>query len=340
MIGDLIKEWHSHSLGNIGEELGSPRLVMGSPLWGEEFVSDFLNYHLPSLLTNRLDDIAIVLYCDGPAEQALHNLPYPIHIRRLPDAVMEGIYREPAYRHPLLAAVHNLLINEAAHIGAGFHFTCPDAIYSDSYFNRLLDMTERHDAMVQSALVMSKDTGRAALERIRQGRTIFMASAAELGRIGWENMNPQWASWTMDGNVDFNDMPWSHFLFWRGKDTVRIHCAHANPIWISTARCAKAGTALGGTIDSELPRYVAGDFYAPKISDQLVCISMCSEGPTTPRIPFAHYQEEFWKFIGNNRDFLPFFTAPGVVPIPFDDSAPDDAELDRRLARLMARLER
>lgn len=48
---------------------------------------------------------------------------------------------------------------------------------------------------------------------------------------------------------------------------------------------------------------------------------------------------EFWRFIGDNRAFLPIWFKPCIMRVPFDGSAPSDEELDERLERMLAKLE-
>jgi len=344
----LIRDWHAHEL-QADYGLDGVRLVMGCPVWGDLYVDQFLGYCLPSLVANKIDGCALVLFVDGPTEQRLLGYPCPIPtiFRRLPEPIMEGLYAEPGHKYFLLAAAHNLLIHQAAKVGAGFHMTVPDTVYSVNYFENLERLGKQHAAIAHTGFAIVPRTGLPVLDGFRQASTLKI-SAADLGRIGWEHLNPQWASWTMDDITDFQSsgengqlplMPSSHYIHWRGRDAYRIHCAHQSAAWISPERCKQVTPELGGTVDSELPRYLAGDFYAPTLADDMTYIVIACESPVDGRVPFEVFQKEFWRFIGSDRRFMPYFLAPCVVPAPHDESAPDDAELDRRLAALIARLE-
>ncbi len=331
----LMADWHRHELGaDFG--LGSPRLLMGCPLWNKGYVDHFLDYCWPSLLANRLDGCALVLFVDGETEQRLAGLP--IAVRRLPDALASHLNTEGNYKYHLLAAAHNLLIHKAGEAGAGFSMMVADMIYSEHYFENLLRLAEHHDAIAHTGFAITSATGCPALDHYRHGDTLRI-SALDLGAISWKHLNSEWVSWTMDGITDFTEMPNAHLIHWRARDHIRIHSAHQNAAWISSERCKRAGTGVGGTIDSELPRYMGGEFYQPTLLDNMACISIAGTTVPTPRIGFDVYRKEFWRFIGNDERFLPYFTRPVVVPAPYDYDAPSDVEIDERFARLMALLE-
>lgn len=343
MMRGLIERWHR---GQLDADYGMPsgiRLVMGCPVWGDPFVSRFLDYCLPTIRANQdaLDAVgwAFVLFVDEDAERRLRpHLPATAKLVRLPAEIMDGLYREPGHKYALLAAVHNLLIFKAKSIGAGFHMTVADTVYSHDYFRNLMRLAEKHDAIHHTGFAIVATTGLPALEDYRLGDRLVM-TARQLGAIGWEHLNPQWASWTMNGIEDFAEMPNSHYIHWRGRSSVHIHCAHQSAAWIGPDRCQKVKPSIGGTVDSELPRYMAGPAYAPRLEDGLAYLVIAGASEPTPRVPFEEFRAEFWRFIGGSRDFLPYFTTPCPVPVPEDDRYPSETELDHRMARLMAKLE-
>lgn len=333
----LIRDWHARELAT-DYGLSGARVVTGSPLWGDDFVDHFERYCAPSLLANDLGDCEIVLFVDGPTEQRLQGSPLPVRLIRLPEPIVEALYREPGHKYPLLAAAHNLLIHKAAGIGAGFHMTVADTVYSENYFANLARLAERHDAISHTGFAIKDWSGLPAIDALRVDGAALALSAEALGAIGWEHLNPQWASWTMDGITDFREMPNSYYIHWRGQRSVRIHCAHQSAAWIGPERCMKVTPNYAGTIDSELPRYMAGDTYTPTLTDDMVFVCISMEAPPVPRVSFDAFAAEMWRFIGGNREFLPYFRTPVHVPAPLDERAPSEAELDARMGQLMQRL--
>jgi hypothetical protein len=339
---NLIREWH-RSQWDADYGLEGVRLVTGCTLWGQAYVDNFLAYCAPTLRANRLADVAYVLFVDGPTERRLAGIELGaarVQLRRLPEPIVQGLYAEPGHKYPLLAAVHNLLVHQAGKVGAGFHMTVADTVYSDRYFENLDRLSLRHEAIAHTGFAIVDWSGLPALDWYRRGRTLPL-SAEHLGHIGWSHLNPQWASWNMNAVPDdFSMMPNSHYIHWRGRDTVRIHCAHQSAAWIGPERCRKVEPPLGGTIDSELPRYFAGaEPYQPVRDDDMAYIVIAGATQPEPLVPFDEFKAEFWRFIGDNRAFLPIWEKPCVMRVPVDESAPSDAELDRRLAGMLAKLE-
>lgn len=342
-----IHDWH-RSEWDADYDFGGANMVMGCSLWGKSYVDNFLAYCAPSLRANRLDGWAVVLFVDGPTERLLDGLELGgarVCLRRLPEAIMDVLHAEPMRKYPLLAAVHNLLIHQAGKANAGFHMLVADAVYSQRYFQNLERLSLRHDAIVHTGFAIVADTGLVALDPYRRedddGQRLYI-SPESLGRIGRQYLNPQWASWSMDDiAADFKEMPdsYSHYIHWRGRDHFRIHCPHQSAVWISPERCRKVEQPLGGTVDSELPRYLAGSFYQPTLDDEMTYIVIAEEGVPAPRVPFEKFRHDFWRFIGDNRDFLPVFFRPCVVPARLDPNAPSNEELDSRMDRMMAKLE-
>ena len=351
MVTKLIEEWHAWMLKE--PMLLQGGIVMGCPLWGEDYTDYFINYGLPSIVAprNRMAlenaDWQMVMFVDEQAEARLADIVDSQHVMlvRLPEDILAGIRIDPMYEYPLLAAVHNLLIHKARDIGAGFNMMVADCVYSEGYYANLLRLAKEHEAIADTSLVLSADAA-PLLRAYRQKDGSLSIPGWALGYLSVERMARAWKTWSMDGITDFEQMPCSHYVHVRSRDTVRVHCAHKNAAWMSNARCQKVEPGLGGTIDSELPRYLAGSFYTPKITDDMVGVGFANdEGDgQVPLQAFADYKAEFWRFIGGKDErprenhFLPYFTNPCEFPAPHDEQYPDGAELDARFGRLMEKL--
>jgi hypothetical protein len=151
----------------------------------------------------------------------------------------------------------------------------------------------------------------------------------------------EWKSWTMDGIEDpVLEMPNSHFIHWRGPDSVRIHSAHMSPVWMSPARCSAVTAVVGGTLDSELPRYVGRDFHIPVAADEMTYVALDeSRSTATARTSFGAFKSSLLQLIAYRQDFLDIFRTPSWVPALPVDGFPADDEVERRFQRLMALIE-
>ncbi len=345
MTETLIKEWHAAELRMQYPQIGFPRLIMGTPIWGEAYVRRFLDWNLPSILSSReaLESFGweLIIYTDAATVQILaEGLQGRVQgqVRVLPQEIMEVMHRGDVAKYWLLAAIHNLLVIEAGRRGAGFHMLVADIAYSQGFFAKLIELGRRYDGIVQQAQTISFNDARPLLEGFRRPDGILAVPARQLGQIGWDHMVGEGKSWTMDGIEDPTlEMPNSHFIHWRGRDSVRIHSAHMSPLWMSPARCATVTPEVGGTLDSELPRYVGRDFYIPSVADDMTYVALDeSRSQPTPRTSFEAFKTSLLQLIAYRQDFMEYFRAPCWVPALPIDGFPTDDEVEERFQRLMA----
>lgn len=349
MTQSLIHEWHRNELSITYPQIAGARLIMGCPLWGEPYVPRFLRYGLPSILASREALTAfgweLVLYVDPPTWSALmpflYQMRVPVQLRCIPQTIMEVLRQGGVTKYWLLAAIHNLLVHEAGKRGAGFHMLVADITYSDRYFANLIELADHYGGVAQNGLTISFGGAEPLLEGFRHPNGTLAVPARALGQIGWENLVGEWKSWSMDEIEDpLAEMPNSHFIHWRARDSVRIHSAHMSAVWMSTAKCQAAGTGLGGTIDSELPRYVGQDFYIPAAHDDMSYVALDDgRGAPTARTSFNAFKSSLLQLIDRRQDFMEYFRTPCIVPALPLDGFPADDEVEQRFQRLMALME-
>ncbi len=357
MVNPLVLKWHEQLLEEPMGLEGGAKLVTGTPLWGPVYIERFIKYCLPSMLAPRnrkaleAAGCALVMFVDEEAECQLKLTGAPMRFVRIPPEILHAYSLDGFVKYDILTAVHNLLIHKARDIGAGFHMMTADHIYSGAFFENLLRLGAIHDAMPHAPLNIDPTKAFPALDEFEWIDGSLRIAPQVLGEIGYRYMAPEWASWGMDGlPEDFSEMPagridvGAHYMHIRGRDSVRIHCAHMNATWISNKRCGQVTPHLGGTVDSELPRYMAGPFYTPRLEDDMAQLSIGCMGEVHPRCSWDAFQRSFWEMVGGKDDrprenrFLPYFMSPVHVPMPHDPRAPSEDELDARFGRMMEKL--
>jgi hypothetical protein len=325
---------------------GSPRLVMGCPLWGETYTEWFMKYCLPSILApaNRkaLDAAGwrLILYTDQ--DQLIDYLPagVPIEIRGLPEGYAEAIAENGHEKFKIVAVVHNLLVHEAGRYPeAGFHMLLPDHVYSERFFSNLLWLAWKHPAIVQTSLTCVEADIGPVLEFHRQPDGSLTVPATRLGTLGSLTMTPQWRSWCLSDNETLEQMPNTDFIFWQGYDHIRMHCAHQNLMWLSPNRCRHADTNVGGTLDSELPRYTHNYCFSPQVEDDMGFIALSGGGEPAPIVDFAKFRKDFWANLDGNKDFEKYVRTPCFLPCEPADGFPSGKELDFKFQQVMRKLE-
>lgn len=346
MTLELIKSWHGDMLRR-PFDANPVRLVMGFPVWGEPYTSIFMKYALPSILASpnleafrTYGGASIHIWSPEPLDIPV-SWPGPLtyHWNPIPHAIMEALKQNPMLKYPLLTAVHNYLIHRAGQWNAGFHMGTADGVYSIDYFKNLLYLAQYFDGIVHSGFNSIINQAVPLLERYRTDYGTLSVPAPVLGQIGLDHIVPQY-DWCMDDvDEDLSMMPQGHLIYWRGRDHARIHSPHLNVSWISPVQCRRVTQPLGGTLDSELPRYVGAPFYSPQLSDNMVMMPLAgneSERMPIVRMPRDQWRQHFLDLIDRRPEYLPYFKTPCVVPLDrFDESKPSNTELDRRMAKLM-----
>jgi len=345
MSYELIEAWYQSELQQQHSQRDDAKVVMGFPLWGESYVRCFLDYTLPSMMApaNRaaleMQHVELVLYVDDAAFAMLSRLvitDLPIYLRIIPDPIMQALYTNPGWKYVLLTAVQKLLLQQAADKNAGFSTVVADLIYSERYFEQLLELGQTHDAIAHQTLIVSRRNGAVDFDLLRQDGVLAL-SARELGTLGWKHVSGLMRSWLLNDNETFDTAPGTHFILWRGKDFVRMHCPHITPVWLSAARCRAAPQGLGVTLDASAPSYMGLDFYMPQLSDDMCFITFDnSRDAPAGNVPFEIFRD------GLRRDFMacmPQFKVPVMVPtLPAtDDFLPDDV-IEQRFQKLVGLL--
>jgi hypothetical protein len=110
-------------------------------------------------------------------------------------------------------------------------------------------------------------------------------------------------------------------------------------VWIAPDLCAAVSPEFGGTLDSELPRYLGPSFYIPTADDDMAyCALDDGRSVPTPRVPFDRFKSSLLGDMGGNADFMAYFKTPCVVPALPTEGYPTDAEIDQRFSQLVERL--
>lgn len=329
----LITEWYeAERCRPRCEEIDGTRVVMGFPLWGEAYVRRFLDFMWPSIRANARPLSAaradFVLYVDEPSRKML---PAGLHMRVIPHDVMQLVRSDPGYKYALLTAVHKILIQRAARKGAGFNAGTADVVYSERFFERLLELGRTHDAIANLALIVSGE--RAAPELAdRRAAGVLSLSARDLGSLGWRNISGLMGSWLV-GSLE--QPPASHVLLWRGQSAIHIRCPHLTPIWLNPARCRAIPVDLGDTLDGN-PAYLGENFYVPTESDEMTVLTLddTRDAPAIP-VSFDMWRDGIRQFDG----CMAQFRARCMVPITPDGLGLPEEAIDRQFQQLMQRLE-
>lgn len=278
-----------------GWRLPEGNICMGFPCWGDEYMARLNRYWLTSALgsTAWMRRTHCVIWVDGghPCCDAFF-----VKIRPLPPEILK------LDRYTILGACQKIMFRVAHKSGCGWHGGMPDVVYPKGYFDRLLALSESHEAILNLSLWVDQQKAGPNLNLWRQDDGTLPIPPLALGDIGWRCLHPSLAACVLNDRLTEADMPFSHFLAWRAKREIHLRCTHIAPVYLSARLCGLAADLPIEPIDSQLPSFIGPDqpFYIPKPEDGLNAIELAHDKPETQCGTFKDFV----------RQLAPAFTEP------------------------------
>ncbi len=319
------------------------KLLMGFPLYGEDFINGFKDFCLPSILAPRNAAAlrgrgVITIYTEAKDAAKLKKALRPaeragidVDVRIIPKVIFDRLRAStPISRYWLLGTINNMNLQEARQSGMGYHMMMPDHVYCEGFFENLFRLSIEHDAIAQTSLSVDKAGCQPDLDEYRHGDALVI-SPSELGDLALDNIHPLTASTCMNGRDLWTGMPDSHFIWWRGKHSVSLFCCHLNVTYIAPSLTAKAPTRLFNALDVELPAFVPGDIYVPVPEDDMAYVEI--SGPRNASLD-KDVSLNMWVLrCGVTTHFQPiydrFFMLRSFLPTSEQDDFVEDDEIVR-----------
>lgn len=357
-MAPMLSEWFSHELMVIHSQMPQRNggLLMGCPVWGDDYIRRMLLYSLPTLGTdaniNALRDRCwLVLYsraADRPyiwkMTRWLRQMGIHTIFRDIPEDLLK-LAVIPEARYGLLGATQNILAHMAGHAGMGLHMYMPDHLYEAGYFESLMRLREQHDAIVQLGVSVNAATVRGPLQQFRDPSGALVLPGVALGDLALEHMHDRSAKLMLNG-ADFpNELPDSQQWIWKGRDAVHLAGASQNPVYIAPHLCLDAPVAFTSTLDMLHVEYIPAhdgvpQFYVPGPEDGMSFFEMSDEN----RIPvegYANYTRwlyRSWSQVAFTDDYLPYLERRSLMPISPNEDGMEVEEIDRQHRQMMLML--
>jgi hypothetical protein len=189
----------------------SPGVLMGCPLWGEDFIDRFFFFCLPSLRAKKNWEALegrtrMVLLTDGAGfprlficARELERRGIKVNLLVIPPEIMSEVNKSPLNKYWLLGTCQNLLLQMAARSGMGFHALHPDHLHSEEYFPNMLRLAETHDCIAQTSISADVGSVLPELEQYRQIDGSLVIPDIEVGDMGWRHVHKQTLGNIMNG---------------------------------------------------------------------------------------------------------------------------------------------
>jgi hypothetical protein len=222
-------------------------LYFGTVVWGQQYCNVFTNFCLPTLLSPRnipavahripivfsiLTDVAGAAFFEiHPVIRKLRELARVeiLRLDRVSDtsALLTPEQRPTLSKRTLSASGQKALIKRAQESDAAFALLCPDAIWSDGSFSRIVDLLE--DGMRLISLPNPRLSWEGATPLLGQARKdwVLTLPPRDLSMLALHALH--WSGQAMFWDAPrFLRMP-SH-IYWRSANVGFVaHCFHVHP---------------------------------------------------------------------------------------------------------------
>lgn len=319
-------------------------IVMGTPLWGDEFINRFFHFCLPSIRAPRnfavlKDNARLVLFTDHEGFKRLwlmardmtrQGIVTEIHV--IPKEIMDLVPDRALNKYWLLGTVQNLCIQIAGRAGMGFHMLMPDHLYGVAYFENLSRIATHYEGIAQTSISADVHACLPEMEQWRQPDGSLAIPDRELGDMGFRHLHKQTRGNMMNGADPKKGLPDSHFTGWVGKDKLHLFCCHMNAAFLSANVCKRAPVRLYNALDTELPAFMPEKVTVPGADDGMTFIELSDDTKihATHRVDFKGWAIRCWTTVHFRLDYVPFFQAVNEVPIKEQAEFMEAAEIEKQ----------
>lgn len=203
----------------------------------------------------------------APIVQQMKALGVVFQYAIIPDSLISELYADVTYT--LLGAGATVALHYARKIGAAFHHSYPDAVYSDKFFTEVLRLSKEHTAILGQAMRADEPMMLEALQDYRKDG-VLAVPAEDLTALQLNALHQVFWPLMVNNRVDPWSYPLSHATIWEGENFLHLNCPHLNIYWLDHTVFAGYEPRFYMTLDSELDLLVKGwDFYIPRDNDDL-----------------------------------------------------------------------
>lgn len=242
------------------------RLYFLLPVWGQVYADFFVNFSLPSQLSDKnIPSIKIpITYIIFSDRLALFDIIFSASYKKLKEIadVKIKIISTMGENHVLMSKCYKKGIKIANKQNCPCVFITPDVVFSDGTFKNLEKIIRSGKRVVYlSGIRLEKEKGRMFLkEYYRSNNTMIQIESREFVKKALSNLH-KWgtASLVEEGNKDW--LP-SNFYWKIAEEGILAFCFHLHPLFVWPRR---KKNFFSGTIDADYPLKVC-----PNIDDSYV----------------------------------------------------------------------
>ncbi len=341
-----LEDWYYAALARLYDEVPPRRdgiLVMGCPVWGDQFIHEFAHWCVPSMMEPesaaalRRDGCRLVV-CTTAADRpallraiaGLDRAGVELQFIEIPEEVIQLARESPQIKLFLLGTAQKLVLEAARRIGGGFNMLMPDHVHGAGYYARHAELRKKHDAIAQCGISAAREPAQADMEAFRLADLTLSVPPTKLGDIGWRHLHNHHRANIMAPahpvSSTFPDaMPRTQLMLWRTRDRLIAHSCRPNPIWLSPALVAAIPTDLQrpATLDCEVPILAPQGCYLTTAEDGMVALELTA-GDDKPadgtRVSFDQFNRRAWNEARYSDVYLDLLGRRTELPLTPDEA--------------------
>lgn len=259
-------------------------LVVSLLAFGKSYIQKMLDYtfksfmapgNFPALLKEK--KIIVYIQTDQLGQSLIEAADIAAKLKALgvlfdyaiiPDKVIELLDNNDS-TYWMLGAGASLGLHYAKCMGAAFHHSFPDMVYSDKFFSELLRLSKTHMAILCSGCRSDESLMIPAITPYLTDDSLSVPSGDLMAHhlnclhlVSWPYVvNNRGNSWSY---------PQSHVMIWESQDHVCINSPHHNALWLDYSLIKNLPSRFYWTLDSEMDLICKGeDYYIVQECDEL-----------------------------------------------------------------------
>lgn len=206
------------------------------PVWGEEYVSRFLTYSLPSQLTKgNLQSMPLQdsIYHIITQRDDLKTIRESRAVARLSQLIKVEVdtFTPTASVYPSMTACHNWGIERRKHEDVAYVFSCADTVFGANSFKHMheIQMQGKRAIMAGSARVLQEEFLPVLQGLVREGAIELDLPHRRLMKAAFDHLHPLAVAHICKNEVNYTP---SIFLWEVGNEGLLEHCFHLHPLLV------------------------------------------------------------------------------------------------------------
>jgi hypothetical protein len=287
---------------------GCVKSVFASVVWGDQYIDDFMNYtvrsllasdNIPSLKNQKLffsiisTDEGVLRIKNSPVFETLKKYVEVIFFKFPVELTKDFNNEKPTYDfYRLYGALDHINIHFAKFISANLYFVVADSLYSNGSIRNLdKHINDGSYACVSASLVSNKETLLPSLDILFSGKRYIDLTSRQLANLCLNHLhNYVWSRLVIPGNKNFDKYP--RELYFPAEEGIIVHAIYQHP-WVVSADALK--------LDFELDYFIVDSKFLSRIFTNQECFEKLKVVKDSDEVFISNFAPKMRIFETTNR---------------------------------------